>query len=555
MSSSCLQFIDDKQSLMNGVEGLANKAWKLKDWGTSYNTVAICGAPDSGKSTLVNALFGTQFPTLNASKKQPATKGIWMSTASKAELLVIDAGMTTTKPNDSSWARHLINIFFTAAISNVIIFNIRESTIRSDPDSNIILLFERICKAHLAMFGKRHKTMVLFAIRDCISGTPREIVSNILGNSIEGAWKACKKPIEMENHALGDIFDYDVVMLPSKTSAPKEFTAAVSLLRARFIDKTSPDYVFKFDYWKLVPASGLVSHLISVWDAIKRHWSIFAYNVYYTSQNAPTPGANRIYESEKMRCLFAGQNKEHVDTFYDMAVRRLCNEFVENVKAIQPKANTEELGYELLDKLARYQRAAIDKFDLIVQRHEYEVHNSKIDDQGSKCYNSVVAFTSRQTLSNLINIAMQLCVKQTHPAPERVAQKQAVQGIDQRMEKMMLSVTQAMEKLDQKCVEIGRQKAETTGLDLEVNRQRAAIAAKDAEIDQHKAIIAEKDVLISKQRIMLDRRDAEIYDQKAKISALKAANDEKTDIISALEAEVGALDKLDDAHNKDFTKL
>ncbi|RKP04462.1 hypothetical protein THASP1DRAFT_33769 [Thamnocephalis sphaerospora] len=76
MADSCFQFLDDEQIFVAGAEKHANERWDLKDWGVDYNIVAICGQPGSGKSTLFNALFGTQFLVLDEGGEKPITEGM-----------------------------------------------------------------------------------------------------------------------------------------------------------------------------------------------------------------------------------------------------------------------------------------------------------------------------------------------------------------------------------------------------------------------------------------------------------------------------------------------
>lgn len=60
--------------------------------GENYRTVAIIGAQSSGKSTLLNTLFGTKFDTLNqeSSGMQQTTKGVWVSVNQSKNIIVFD---------------------------------------------------------------------------------------------------------------------------------------------------------------------------------------------------------------------------------------------------------------------------------------------------------------------------------------------------------------------------------------------------------------------------------------------------------------------------------
>jgi hypothetical protein len=72
--------------------------------GTQYSIVGIMGCQSSGKSTLLNLLFGTKFEELDASKgRSMTTKGIWFGGASNAQdILVLDLEGTDSanRPDD-----------------------------------------------------------------------------------------------------------------------------------------------------------------------------------------------------------------------------------------------------------------------------------------------------------------------------------------------------------------------------------------------------------------------------------------------------------------------
>jgi hypothetical protein len=77
------------------VSGLENfmKEVKMGECGLSYAVVSIMGPQSSGKSTLLNHLFRTNFREMDAFKgRSQTTKGIWMAKAHNIEpcTLVMD---------------------------------------------------------------------------------------------------------------------------------------------------------------------------------------------------------------------------------------------------------------------------------------------------------------------------------------------------------------------------------------------------------------------------------------------------------------------------------
>ena len=64
--------------------------WNVTRLGFDYHVVAIFGSQSTGKSTLLNRLFGTTFTEMNETARQQTTKGIWLSKAKQSSVLVMD---------------------------------------------------------------------------------------------------------------------------------------------------------------------------------------------------------------------------------------------------------------------------------------------------------------------------------------------------------------------------------------------------------------------------------------------------------------------------------
>lgn len=60
--------------------------------GLDYNMVAVFGSQSTGKSTLLNRLFSTEFACMSSGARQQTTKGLWLAKAKGAvpPLLVMD---------------------------------------------------------------------------------------------------------------------------------------------------------------------------------------------------------------------------------------------------------------------------------------------------------------------------------------------------------------------------------------------------------------------------------------------------------------------------------
>ena len=72
------QLIDaDAQIIANAKDKFSNE--QLNNKGKQYYTMGIIGAQSSGKSTLMNHLFDTDFQVMESQKRGQTTKGIWVA--------------------------------------------------------------------------------------------------------------------------------------------------------------------------------------------------------------------------------------------------------------------------------------------------------------------------------------------------------------------------------------------------------------------------------------------------------------------------------------------
>jgi GTPase Era involved in 16S rRNA processing len=58
--------------------------------GFDYSVIAVFGSQSTGKSTLLNLLFGTKFNTMDESIRQQTTKGIWLSKQNNLVILDVE---------------------------------------------------------------------------------------------------------------------------------------------------------------------------------------------------------------------------------------------------------------------------------------------------------------------------------------------------------------------------------------------------------------------------------------------------------------------------------
>lgn len=98
--------------------------WDLIDKGFDYNAVAVFGSQSTGKSTLLNRLFGTTFDVMDSKRRQQTTKGIWMCPSAYSSTLVMDVEGTDGRERGEDQDFERKSALFSLASSEVLLVNL-----------------------------------------------------------------------------------------------------------------------------------------------------------------------------------------------------------------------------------------------------------------------------------------------------------------------------------------------------------------------------------------------------------------------------------------------
>ncbi|RKP05661.1 RHD3/Sey1, partial [Thamnocephalis sphaerospora] len=230
--------------------------------------------------TLLNALFGTDFSTMNSSSgRSQTTLGtytrIWMGKSADANILVMDVEGVDGQAFGEDKLIERRYALFSLATAEVLVVNMHEITIGLYNGANVGLL-ETVFEANLQLSegkGLCHphragKTLLFFVIRDYTGQTSLAHNEDKLRGNMARIWKSIEKPKHLENSSFSDFFDCMVVGLPPKPYMPEQFNEAVDKLRLRFTDLNHSDYVFKPCYQRKIPIDGFSCYAFDIWDAI-----------------------------------------------------------------------------------------------------------------------------------------------------------------------------------------------------------------------------------------------------------------------------------------------
>lgn len=292
-SVSTLQLIDESKVFHPLDNSYFNENQILADnIGLNYHVVSVFGSQSSGKSTLLNILFNTNFDIMNAKvKRQQTTKGIWLSHTNKINtstdskhdtrdlfILDVEGSDGSERGEDQDFERKAA--LFAIAVSEVMIVNVWEHQIGLYQGNNLGLL-KTVFEVNLSLFNTKtttnksnspsNKMLLLFVIRDHVNVTPMSSLSSSLISELEKIWDNLSKPDNLINSSLYDFFDIKFVGLSHKILQNEQFIKDVKDLGDRFDSKGTEESIFKPIYHKNLPIESWSMYADNCWDLIENN--------------------------------------------------------------------------------------------------------------------------------------------------------------------------------------------------------------------------------------------------------------------------------------------
>ncbi|KAF2478801.1 RHD3/Sey1 [Neohortaea acidophila] len=257
--------------------------------GFNYHLISVFGSQSTGKSTLLNFLFGTEFGVMSEQERRQTTKGIWMSKNKKEQtgmaenILVMDVEGTDGRERGEDQDFERKSALFALATSEVLIVNIWEHQVGLYQGANMGLL-KTVFEVNLQLFLKNAKnvtrSLLFFVIRDHLGTTPLSNLRQTLLADLQRIWAGLSKPPGLEKSQIDDYFDFAFVALPHKILQPEKFALDVQKLGTRFregyvdpkraaltLDDASQP-VFLPQYHRRIPADGFPMYAQGIWEQI-----------------------------------------------------------------------------------------------------------------------------------------------------------------------------------------------------------------------------------------------------------------------------------------------
>ncbi|KAI4869116.1 root hair defective 3 GTP-binding protein [Hypoxylon rubiginosum] len=282
-----IQVIDEDKEF-NGNINLYLQATEVADAGFNYHLISVFGSQSTGKSTLLNYLFGTHFNVMSETERRQTTKGIWMSKNKRGSMadniLVMDVEGTDGRERGEDQDFERKSALFALATSEVLIVNIWEHQVGLYQGANMGLL-KTVFEVNLQLFLKDKqstpRSLLFFVIRDHIGQTPLANLRNTLIQDLTKIWSSISKPPGLEKSRIEDYFDFAFAALPHKVLQPDKFEIGVKNLGARFVaghrnaklqlehgEQELEGGVFLPEYHRRIPADGFSHYAEGIWDQI-----------------------------------------------------------------------------------------------------------------------------------------------------------------------------------------------------------------------------------------------------------------------------------------------
>ncbi|CAH0059483.1 unnamed protein product [Clonostachys solani] len=258
--------------------------------GFNYHLISVFGSQSTGKSTLLNNLFGTEFSVMSETQRQQTTKGIWLSKNKRTEsagtkmaenILVMDVEGTDGRERGEDQDFERKSALFALATSEVLLLNIWEHQVGLYQGANMGLL-KTVFEVNLQLFLKDKqstpRSLLFFVIRDHIGTTPLANLRETLIQDLTKIWSSISKPQGLEKSRIEDYFDFGFAALPHKILQGEKFVSEVQVLGSRFTaghrskgsrsENELEGGLFLPEYHRRIPADGFSVYAEGVWDQI-----------------------------------------------------------------------------------------------------------------------------------------------------------------------------------------------------------------------------------------------------------------------------------------------
>lgn len=267
MEATLAQIISDDGKFNDGVRSYINQFGN--DLNKNYKVLSIIGAQSSGKSTLLNKLFQTEFRVMEAkSQRKQTTKGIWTHVSAEYNLMIMDIeGADSRERWEEKAAFEKRTALFGLVLSNVFIVNVWLNEIGRFSACNYEIL-KLIFELNLRFFKTESQKKIVFVIRDFNERENIEYLKKVLITDIDKLWGEVPKSDEHRNLLSSDVFEVHVIPMRSYVYETENFERDVDGLKDMFVNEGARNYLFRGYDSKNIPFDSMFLYMKQIWDTI-----------------------------------------------------------------------------------------------------------------------------------------------------------------------------------------------------------------------------------------------------------------------------------------------
>lgn len=367
-----VQVVSETKEFNSSILDYIRRATPASEVDNNYHIVSVFGSQSTGKSTLLNRLFHTNFDVMDEANRQQTTKGIWMAYSniiatsngplpSKGgeNIFVMDVEGTDGRERGEDQDFERKAALFALSTSEVLIINVWEHQIGLYQGANMGLL-KTVFEVNLSLFGRtklelnEHKVLLLFVIRDHIGTTSKDSLSATVTQDLVKMWDSLSKPQELAHLQFNDFFDIQFHTLRHKVLQPGEFSTDILLLGDKFTDHGNEDFLFKKHYHHDIPIDGWTMYAENCWDQINNNKDL----------DLPT---QQILVS-KFKC----------DEILTSVYEEFLLKFEERHTRVVPTDINELVDYEEIGgSLSDLEKDTLENYDLLAARYNQTVYLQK----------------------------------------------------------------------------------------------------------------------------------------------------------------------------------
>jgi hypothetical protein len=237
--------------------------------GSDYTVIGIIGAQSSGKSTLLNAMFNSNFSVMQAKeKRKQTTRGIWTNIDTTSNIMILDIeGADSRERWEEKHSYERKTALFGLVVSNILIINVWLQEIGRFTAANYEIL-RTILELNVQFFNKETPKKILFVIRDFNDRENFDYIREILISDVTRIWSEVKKPQGFEGLQLDKLFKVETFAIHNYVYERPRFDEDVQQLAGLLKNKSSPDYLFKGMNFNNIPLDGLYVYMSQIWETI-----------------------------------------------------------------------------------------------------------------------------------------------------------------------------------------------------------------------------------------------------------------------------------------------